>query len=411
MDEENRPSCIITGQQIGIFGGPLYTIYKILTAWVLARKYQSRPIFWMELNDSDFEEINHTWVLDNHFLLQKLKWKKNSGGMRVGELTTDEALFHLVGQFFSYLEPSPVSEYWRDIFAELYRPGRKWAEVSEELLRMILKDLDVQLFNPMNKDFIEFAQPILQREFERTPEGEQCNGFVLRNGRREAVYKREGCFFLRNGESVNPVRETLLPNYRSRPLIQDAYFPGGWQVAGPSEMQYLSELEELYQYHGIQQSRLIPRHSLTIIPESAKEFFVRNHMDPEELLNHSKKEWVMRFIRQREGMDVDSLQMQLIEEKNLFISRLKNYPVETRDIDYQLKKLIKMEVGKKRAEWKSKYKKEIDFLEQVYSLVKPLDLPQERIFSFVFMSAYLKQENLLEWFTQAIQDNKKILEI
>src|ERR1043166_7961029 len=60
---------VVTGQQVGLFSGPAYTIYKALTAARLAseltaRGIQAVPVFWLATEDHDFAEVNHAWVFD-----------------------------------------------------------------------------------------------------------------------------------------------------------------------------------------------------------------------------------------------------------------------------------------------------------------------------------------------------------
>ncbi len=71
---------VVTGQQVGIFAGPLYTIYKAMTVVKLAQRLSEKydaefvPIFWIESNDHDIEEVNHVNVLDSDSELLKLEY-------------------------------------------------------------------------------------------------------------------------------------------------------------------------------------------------------------------------------------------------------------------------------------------------------------------------------------------------
>ena len=77
---DERTCAVVTGQQVGLFSGPLYTIYKSLTAIKLARYLNETctgcfvPVFWMASDDHDFEEINHIHILDKNNVIQKIQY-------------------------------------------------------------------------------------------------------------------------------------------------------------------------------------------------------------------------------------------------------------------------------------------------------------------------------------------------
>src|SRR5256886_3788155 len=83
---------VVTGQQVGLFSGPSYTIYKALTAASLARELTARgtpavPVFWLATEDHDFAEVNHTWVFDPNHRPVKLEVNGSAGGHQpVGEV-------------------------------------------------------------------------------------------------------------------------------------------------------------------------------------------------------------------------------------------------------------------------------------------------------------------------------------
>jgi uncharacterized protein YllA (UPF0747 family) len=94
---------IVTGQQIGLLGGPLYTTYKVLGAVSLSRKLKGRAIYWLETNDADFEEINHIEYLDGRGKPITLKWEKKSQGYSCGFIEVDRKLVSLIDRFFDSL--------------------------------------------------------------------------------------------------------------------------------------------------------------------------------------------------------------------------------------------------------------------------------------------------------------------
>jgi uncharacterized protein YllA (UPF0747 family) len=78
---------VVTGQQVGLFSGPAYTIYKALTAVKLARDLANSgitavPVFWLATEDHDFEEVNHAWVFDSEHRAAKLEMRRGAAGQR-----------------------------------------------------------------------------------------------------------------------------------------------------------------------------------------------------------------------------------------------------------------------------------------------------------------------------------------
>src|SRR5579871_5429047 len=83
---------VVTGQQVGLFSGPAYTIYKALTAVKLAEELSAEgiravPIFWLATEDHDFAEVNHAWVFNAEHNPVKLEMRRSAGAQPAGEVT------------------------------------------------------------------------------------------------------------------------------------------------------------------------------------------------------------------------------------------------------------------------------------------------------------------------------------
>src|ERR1051326_4835265 len=83
---------VVTGQQVGLFSGPAYTIYKVLHAvklaeWLSANGIAAVPVFWLATEDHDFAEVNHVWVLDAGHRPVKLEMRRSASAQPVGEIT------------------------------------------------------------------------------------------------------------------------------------------------------------------------------------------------------------------------------------------------------------------------------------------------------------------------------------
>ena len=91
----------VTGQQLGLLGGPLYTTYKVLGALHYAEKNRGEAVYWLETNDADFNEINQIHYIDSDKNLRSLKWEIDSKGYSCGRIQVDEKLVSILNEFFN----------------------------------------------------------------------------------------------------------------------------------------------------------------------------------------------------------------------------------------------------------------------------------------------------------------------
>jgi len=124
---------VITGQQIGLLGGPLYTTYKVLGAVNWSQKINGEAIYWLETNDADFNEINHFTYMDAKGELQTLTWDINSQGYSCGLIQVDESLVNLLHIFFSTLRQTEFTPALRELALRCYSKGKTLSEASEQL--------------------------------------------------------------------------------------------------------------------------------------------------------------------------------------------------------------------------------------------------------------------------------------
>jgi uncharacterized protein YllA (UPF0747 family) len=160
---------VITGQQIGLLGGPLYTTYKVLGAIHLARKINGTPIYWLETNDADFNEINHIDYLDAGGQLRTLTWDIDSHGYSCGYIEVDDMLVNLLETFFSTLRKTEFTPVLRKIALSCYAKGHTLANASERLAMELFDHFNIRLFTPFDREFKKFTQLMLRKEARRTP--------------------------------------------------------------------------------------------------------------------------------------------------------------------------------------------------------------------------------------------------
>jgi bacillithiol synthase len=176
IDELEKPGCvaIVTGQQVGIFASPLYTIYKALTAIHLAEALNKRgvrtvPIFWMETEDHDLQEVTHLTFLDGYSSIQTIDYRETLFGKTgmpqgsVGSIAFPETIAEAVGDFLSRLPDSPWKPDIQHQLKSSYKPDATFALAFAQLLSQILRGTGLILFDPHDPEAKRLASTVFQK--------------------------------------------------------------------------------------------------------------------------------------------------------------------------------------------------------------------------------------------------------
>jgi bacillithiol biosynthesis cysteine-adding enzyme BshC len=296
---------VVTGQQVGLFSGPAYTIHKALTAVKLAESLTASgvpavPMFWLATQDHDFAEVNHAWVFDSEHHPLKLEMRRAAAGQPVGDVTL---VAPPLRELRAHLRGLPHGEDVADLVEESYRAGSTMGKAFGELLRAILAQFDILQVNPLLPAFRELAAPCLRAAVEAAPEltarvlernGELAAAgyhaqvhvepqtslvFLLENGKRLALRRHEREYVL-NGrrfstEELMDRAASLSPNALLRPVVQDFLLPTAAYVGGPAEMAYLAQSEILYRALLGRMPAQIPRNGFTLLDERSHKLMVR----------------------------------------------------------------------------------------------------------------------------------------
>lgn len=296
---------VVTGQQVGLFSGASYTIYKALTAAKLAEALTSRgipavPVFWMATQDHDFAEVNHVWVFDADHQPLKLEMRRPANGQPAGEVSLTAPPLR---ELRAALRGLPFGEEVADLVEGAYRPGSTMGKAFGELLRQLLPGLDILQVDPMLPAFRELAAPCLRAAVESAPdltsgvlernrqlaeagyhsqvhvEDHTSFVFLIENGKRLTL-RRDGREYGINGRRLTEQElidraDFLSPNALLRPVVQDFMLPTAAYVGGPAELAYLAQSEVLY---GVLLGRMpvaVPRAGFTLLDERSHKLLER----------------------------------------------------------------------------------------------------------------------------------------
>ena len=313
---------IVTGQQAGAFGGPMYTLLKAVTAIQLARRVAAEhdvtvvPVFWVDAEDHDWEEIAGCTILgaDYHARTITLDPVEGAGHLPVGALTFDERIERSVAELAAAL---PQTAFTDSIVSGLrggYRPGAGVAAAFAAWIEALLGHLGVVVFESSDPSAKPLAAGVFAHELRHVgntaalaadagramsalghapqvePQADQPSVFRL-DGARTPI-RRTGDTFVIGTATVDaatlveqaersPAR--FSPNVLLRPIVQDTLFPTICYVAGPSEMAYLGQLRGVYADFGIPMPLIYARATATIVDSASARFLRRYAVRLEEL--------------------------------------------------------------------------------------------------------------------------------
>lgn len=305
---------IVTGQQAGLFGGPLYTLLKTVTAIQLARRIEREhgvpavPVFWVDAEDHDWEEVRECSVLDAEMRHVRIALSDlpGAGSIPVARIALDSSIADALASLRAALAPT---EFTHELLASLeqaYRPGRGMAEAFARWIEGVFDGHGLVVFDAADPAAKRLAADVFARELEhpgRTSRlayeaGERMRALghepqVTPSEGAPAIFKLtpqrrpvrwdDGVYTVDSARSEPAalVREAgehperFSPNVLLRPIVQDCLFPTVGYVAGPSELAYLAQLKEVYPAFGLQAPLLYPRAMATVLDSASIRFLAR----------------------------------------------------------------------------------------------------------------------------------------
>ncbi|MDQ1352939.1 MAG: Bacillithiol biosynthesis BshC [Acidobacteriota bacterium] len=410
----NTKRTIVTGQQIGLLGGPLYTTYKVLGAVHLARQINGAAVYWLESNDADFNEINHIDYLNDQGQLNTLTWDVDSHGYACGYIEVDETLKKLLETFFSTIRQTEFTPGLRKMVLNCYCLGRPLVEASLELAEKLFGHLNLRFFTPFDRDFKVASQPILRKEALRTPDGQQCNCFCMMGKQRKALFRNGGYFNTRDKMPVNLAMCELAPNVKTRSVCQDAFFHTDTYVAGPGEIKYLAELDPVYEFHGVKKAAVQPRMSITLIEPKVKRLLKRIGFSVEDILQFTREEFLKEAMARETGMTFNEITDNANSLTTEFLAKLQALglnDVEMKPLRKLLQEEVKKTIGQLRSRTKGKASQLLKDAAFLSDNLKPIGKRQERVFNIFHYMNLFGGKKFIDWLYEHYDPSLEILEI
>jgi bacillithiol synthase len=299
---------VVSGQQAGLFTGPLYTIYKALSAVKLAgclrqRNTKAVPVFWMAAEDHDFAEVAFAEFIGRDCQLKQVVVDQNvhQEAHPVGHVVLDESITSVIDELFELLPASEFAADMKLLVQQAWQPGRSYSDAFATMMTALLGRYGLVFLNPLDRELKKLAAPLYSAAAERAAEIgaalEQrsrdleaagyhaqvlatANSFPLflhdETGARHALTRADNGKYRTKDNATEytaadlaaMARETperFSPNVTLRAVVQDYLLPTMAYYGGASEIAYFAQTAEVYRVLDRPATPILPRSSLTMI--------------------------------------------------------------------------------------------------------------------------------------------------
>ncbi|HUO15625.1 MAG TPA: bacillithiol biosynthesis cysteine-adding enzyme BshC [Verrucomicrobiae bacterium] len=300
-------AAIVTGQQVGLFGGPMFSIYKALSAVKLAEEamragVETVPVFWLATYDHDLAEVNHVGLPTADGRLQTITTSSHGrSGAPVSSVLLNDEIAVAIEQAANLLGDVEATHLLR----ESYRPGESLGTAFARLYASVFRDYGVIVLDASDAELHRIAKPIYVSAVKRAGEiaeellarGRALEAagyhqqvkvtessvllFTMHDGARTAIHRRvesDVAEFVIGGEDaperisqaelvrrVDSAAEHFSPNVLLRPVIEDYLLPTLAYTGGAAEAAYFAQAGVVYRILLGRITPVLPRYSATIV--------------------------------------------------------------------------------------------------------------------------------------------------
>lgn len=299
---------VVTGQQAGLFTGPLYTVYKALSAIKQAECLRQKginavPVFWVATEDHDFEEVSRTYVIGRRGdLVESMTEPKHCHeNLPVGYIKLDETIGPNIEDLAESLLPTEFTSEVKDLLEDCWKPGEYFGDAFGKMLTRLVGDRGLIILCPLNQKLKELAAPIYVEAIKRSAEIVSAlrqrsddlvnDGYVaqvlvsddyfpvfwqasddtrnaLKTTASGTVRKKDGSREFTLDElaeiaATDPIR--FSPSVVLRSVVQDYILPTVCYFGGAAEIAYFAQSGEVYRLLGRPVTPIIHRQSFTFV--------------------------------------------------------------------------------------------------------------------------------------------------
>ncbi len=299
---------VVSGQQAGLFTGPLYTIYKALSAVRMAECMRERglkavPVFWVATEDHDFEEVSRTFVLDvdGHEVSITNEPKRCYEDLPVGYIKLDDSIHETIADLFAALPQTEFTPGLREMIASTWTPQTYFGDAFAKMLTRVLGEYGIIVLCPLDSRLKELASPVYVEAIKQSEllvealkarnddlirAGYDAQVYVgddyfplfwqARDGTRNALKRSEkGTFRTKDGSREFKLEELaeiamreptrFSPSVVLRSVVQDYLLPTVQYFGGAAEVAYFAQSGEVYRLLDRPVTPILHRQSFTIV--------------------------------------------------------------------------------------------------------------------------------------------------
>ena len=313
---------MVTGQQVGLFGGPLFSIFKALSAITMAAEASQLgvncvPVFWLATEDHDLAEVNHASLLGREGALHKVATPSHAGeNAPMSQVVFGREIEAAVDDAAAILGDSEITDRLR----EFYRPGETMGSAFANLFAALFGRWGIILLDPSDPELHALVAPIYRQALEHAPElndellkrGKELEHagyhqqvkvtqsstllFVIRDGQRLPIHRANSNHGEFRIESAKIGRDALLSqiadaphqfsaNVLLRPVVQDFLLPTLAYIGGAAEVAYFAQAAVVYRQLLGRVTPILLRFSATLVEPKAHELMQRYHLKFSDLFH------------------------------------------------------------------------------------------------------------------------------
>lgn len=305
---ETGTVAVLTGQQAGLFTGPLYSVYKALSAIKMVECLRGKgikavPVFWMATEDHDFDEVSNAFAIgrDEELFEARIEQTESDAGRPVGEVEFPASIRKTAEQFVDALPPTEFTSGLRSAIADQWNSESRFGGSFGSMLTSLLGKFGLVVVDPLDAEIKDLAKPVYSGAIEKSEEivaaltarnadliaaGYSAQVLVeddffplfyhTDDGRRVALRRNSDGSLQVKGERLKFRLEELLgivsddpsrfsPGVMLRPVVQDYLFPSLCYFGGGAEIAYFAQNSEVYRVLDRPVTPIFHRQSFTVV--------------------------------------------------------------------------------------------------------------------------------------------------
>jgi len=453
---DTQTVAIVTGQQAGLFTGPLYTIYKALSAVKAARHLSeigitAVPIFWIATEDHDFDEVAVAEFVGRSgrnfgTTYVPASYQRES---QVGTVEVDANIESLIERIFDQLPETEFSGMSREKIADCWHAGTTFGEAFGRTLMSLLQQFGVIVIDPMQVEVKGLSAPIyeaaiqnvdalvsgvIEKSDQLSRDNYHAQVLIKRDyfplfwqhddGRRVALRKfGEGIFGNREIKSEFTLADLqriaieaparFSPGVMLRPVVQDYLLPTACYVGGAAEIAYFAQNSAAYAVLNRPVTPIVHRQSFTVVEPRQRRILDKQELSLPQLFDGRDSSFV-RLSEKNAPAETSRLFAVVEERVNTELNRLDqnlatidptlaaNLATRRRKIIYHIAAMRKktfLAVARKNSTLEQQ-------LDDLFSTILPNNNLQERSINvFSFLNKY--GSNFIDWIYDSIDLDDK----